>query len=286
VNIEVPPGYGLKLLPAQKWEAEDLDDMRDKLLIWEAPRQGHVYTLSADVSDGIGLDNSVIDITRMPTPAEPMEQVAQFVTDKIGPLELAYIIDPIGRFYQDGDGQEAMAAIETNASGISTQNELQAHLGYTNFYVWQTFDHRNPAKRYTQRLGWYTSPRSRPIMLDHYFKALTSTDPLTGKPDYIINSPFTIAEMRNFITHSTLRYAEAAPGATDDCIMTGAIGVIVSHFRNYDEVEPVAEARRRHSEEAMRKQLLAERMGQRRDFQNTDTTADEMNGIDEEDRYE
>jgi hypothetical protein len=285
MNIEIPPGYGLRLLPDKSWEGAELDELRDKLLIWEAPRRGFTYTLSCDVSDGIGLDNSVIDVTRMPTVHEPMEQVAQFVTNIVGPLELAYLLDPIGRFYKDDEGQEALCAIETNASGISTQNELQAHLGYTNFYIWQTFDHRNPAKRYTQRLGWYTSPRSRPIMLDHYFKAINSADPLTGKPDYIINSPFTIAEMRNFITHSTLRYAEAAPGANDDCIMTGAIGVIVSHFRNYDEIEPVAEQRRRHSEELVRKQLLAERLGQRRDYINTDCTADEMDGREEEDSY-
>ena len=286
MNIEIPPGYGLKLLGERNWASADPEELMDKLLIWEAPRPGFQYTLSADVSDGIGLDRSVIDITRMATVHEPAEQVAQFVTDQVGPLELAYVIDPIGRFYKDDDGQEAMCAIETNASGISTQNELQAHLGYTHFYVWQTFDHRNPAKRFTQRLGWYTSPRSRPIMLDHYFKAINSIDPLTGRPDYIINSPHTIQEMRNFITHSTLRYAEAAPGANDDCIMTGAIGVIVCHFRNYDELEPVAEARRRHSEEALRKQLLAERIGARRDFQNTDSTADEMDGRDEEEFYE
>lgn len=286
MNIEIPPGYGLRLLPAQSYASAELEDLMDKLLIWEAPRAGFLYTLSVDVSDGIGLDRSVIDVTRMATVHEPAEQVAQFISNQIGPLELAYIIDPIGRFFKDDDGQEAMCAIETNASGISTQNELQAHLGYSHFYVWQTFDHRNPAKRYTQRLGWYTSPRSRPIMLDHYFKALTSVDPLTSKPDYIINSPHTIAEMRNFITHSTLRYAEAALGANDDCIMTGAIGVIVSHFRNYDEMEPVAEQRRRHSEEALRKQLLSERMGTRRDYQNCDATADEMNGTEEDEYYE
>lgn len=291
MNVDIPPGYGLKLLREENWGSKDLEELRNKLLIWEPPRRGHIYTLSADVSDGIGADNSVIDITRMPTVSEPMEQVAQFVTNDINSLELASIIDPIGRFYKDDDGQEAMAAVETNNSGISTQNELQAHLGYTHFYIWEYFDVSDPRRRKSRRLGWYTSTRSRPIMLDHYFKAITSKDPLTGRPDYIINSPFTIAEMRNFITQSTLRYAEAAPGGTDDAIMCGAIGVIVSHFRNYGETESIAEQRRRQSEETLRKQLLSEKQGQRRDYQNTDWLSDEMSdGVyradDPEDYYE
>lgn len=282
MNIEIPPGYGLQLLPAENYAEADLDELRDKLLIFEPPRRGFQYIMSCDVSDGIGVDNSSIDITRCPTLKEPAEQVAHFVSNQVGPLELAYILDPIGRFYKDDDGNEALAAIETNASGISTQNELQAHLGYTNFYIWEYFDSADPRRRKSRRLGWYTSPRSRPIMLDHYFKAIHSVDPLTGQPDYIVNSPFTLEDMRNLITHTTLRYAEAAPNKHDDCIISGAIGVIVAHFMNYAEREPLAEQRRRKGEEEMRKQLLAERHGQRRDFQNTDSTWEEAEGRDED----
>ena len=137
MNVEIPPGYGLKILGQHEWEGLDFTDplsyvpaLMDNLLVWEAPKAGNKYILGVDVSDGIGQDRSVIDVHRVATLHEPAEQVAQFITDSRDPSELALVVDPIGRFYKDDDGQEALAAIECNNHGLTTQSELQGHLGY------------------------------------------------------------------------------------------------------------------------------------------------------------
>lgn len=285
--IRVPPGFGMRVLSREEKAAALLEDayagLYDKLLIWEPPRKGFLYVVSVDVSNGRGLDNSVIDVTRVGTIREPDEQVAQFVTCEVEHDELAYFIDPIGRLYQGRDGMPALLAIECNAMGIGTQAELQKHLGYPNFFIWQTLDHVDPGKAYTHRIGWYTTPRSRPIILGRYYKAVKTVDPHTGLPDYRINSPLTQQELQTFVSPTrAIWMAEAAPGAHDDCIMAGAIGVYVAQTLQETFRETVHEARRRLSEESARISEKEKLSGLGISPQTTDISANQLNGIEDD----
>lgn len=290
MNIEIPPGYGLRPLGRESWQKADLSDptsftdqLLDKLMVWEAPkgREGHRYIIGVDVSGGLGLDRSVVDVYRAPTITQPIEQVAQFVSDSVSPTKLAYIIDPIGRFYSDEEGQEALLAIECNNHGLGTQSELQGHLGYSNFYIWQYFDRRDPRRRHSNAFGWYTTRRTRPWLIEKFVDSINEVDPLTGLSDCVINSPFTISELRDFQSSGTLAEAEAAPGAHDDAIMAAAIAIFVSSAERYSETEPLNEQRRRLHEEKLRKQFVEGQTGVKRDYQNTLCSADEMWGGEE-----
>lgn len=291
--FEIPPGFALQLLPKPTWKALPLrndanfaDSLLDKLLVWEPPRRGFVYVLSADIGGGVGQDYSVIDVTRVGTLTEPDEQVAQFVSNTIDPTDFAHPIDVIGRFYADEEGEEAMAAIECNIGpGIATQAELQRHLGYSNFFIWQYYDKTDVSRSFSRSIGWFTTPKTRPLIISRYIKAVNTLDPVTLKPDYLINSPFTIEELQDFQTAGQIWEAEAASGATDDCIMTGAIAVWVAQTLHFEDREPLADQRRRQSEEAARKAEGAALHGNvKPDFQNTDTTYDEM--MDREEFYQ
>ena len=130
-------------------------------------------------SDGLGQDYSIIDVIRQPTIEEPAEQVAQYGTNELDPKALAFVCDAIGRYYADADGIEALAAIETNNHGLATQDTLQLHLGYGHFYVWEYADAATPERRYSTRIGWLTSPRTRPLLLASFYGAVTTFDPIT-----------------------------------------------------------------------------------------------------------
>lgn len=278
----VPPGYGFRRLsPA---ELQGLPSLRHSVLaIWEYPRgRGRRrYVLSADVGDGLGQDYSVVDIIRLPTIEEPAEQVAQYVSRTIDPKGLAFVCDAIGRFYKDEDGIEALAAIETNNHGLSTQDTLQLHLGYSAFYVWEYADSASPERRYSTKIGWVTTPRTRPLLLSAFHDAVTTFDPISHAPDLILNSPSTRAELRHFITPDLIGNAEAAPGQHDDCILSGAIGYYVAWRLAGGETEPIAERRRRrtalqdHQQHAGAQAL--------RDWRNTATTAAEADTAEETD---
>jgi hypothetical protein len=272
----VPEGYGVvrRALPPRR----EARDYFRRLLVWEPPRADQLYVVSVDIGDGIKQDRSVIDVTRVGTIKEPDEQVAQWVDDETDPLSLAPVVDCIGRLYTGADGCEALAAIEINNHGAVTQAELQKHLGYQNFFVWQVVDAADPEKSYTTRIGWVTTRRTRPIILARYFKKLKAVDPTTGKPDYLINSPLTIEELRTFRVPDGGGIAEACaePGTHDDTIMAGAIGVHVASTLQYEEREPVDQTRRRLSEERSRKAESDSAWGGGRDYQNTESTADEV----------
>lgn len=253
----------------------------DALLIFEPPRRRpHFrefrYVLSADIGDGLGQDRSVACVTRVGTIEEPAEEVAQLVSDSVSPSQFAYLLDAIGHLYADHEGIEALAAIECNNHGLSTQDMLQLHLGYTQFYRWEYYDAANPSERYSKKIGWVTTPRTRPILLDKFHAALTTLDPVTGKPDYIVNSPWTIEELADFQTETILAEAEAARGAHDDCILAAAIGNYAAWRLAGGEQEPLGDRRRRKHEEAAARLAHAAKAGQRRDFRNTAVTAAEI----------
>jgi len=278
----VPPGYGFRRLTPQ--ELKDLPSLRSSVLaIWEYPRPRgrRRYVMSADVADGLGLDYSVVDVIRQPTIEEPAEQVAQYVSNRVDAKQLAFICDAIGRFYPDEDGIEALAAIETNNHGLSTQDTLQLHLGYGNFYVWEYADAASPDRRYSTKIGWVTTARTRPLLLSSFHDAIVSIDPITTQPDFILNSPITRAELRHFVTPDTIGNAEAARGQRDDAVLTAAIGYYVAWRLAGGETEPISE--RRHRRAALHQQQTQDATHAGRDWRNSDVTAEEADHAQEDD---
>jgi hypothetical protein len=277
----VPPGYGFRRLDAA--QLQQIPNLRQSVLsIWEYPRLrgNRRYVMSIDVSDGLGQDYSIIDIIRQPTIEEPAEQVAQYCTNTLDPKALAFVADAIGRYYQDGDQVEAMAAIETNNHGLATQDTLQLHLGYAHFYRWEYADAADAERRYSTRIGWMTSPRTRPLLLASYYGAITTVDPVSTLPDLILNSPITRGELRHFITASTIGEAEAARGQHDDAVMASAIGYYVAWRMSGGEIEPVAERRRR---KAALDTLNLEKGKTRPDYRNSPATVEEADDLEIED---
>lgn len=275
----VPPGYGFRRLPPV--ELADLPNLRASVLaIWEYPRLrgSRRYLMAVDVGDGIGQDYSVIDILRIPTVEEPAEQVAQYISNRLSASQLGYVCDALGRYYLDEDGIEALAAIECNIGpGIATQNTLQLHLGYTNFYVWEIADAASPEKRYTQRIGWATTARTRPIILAKFHESITTADPISGMLDLRLNSQITRQELRHLLIPpmpgARLGDAVAAAGHHDDAVMAAAIANWVGFVQAGGESEPIDERRRRR---AALQAYHTQTGGPRRDYRNTDIEADKI----------
>jgi hypothetical protein len=274
-SLIVPKGWGMRVLPErERRQLTDVADLFDHLLVWEPPRRGHRYVMSVDVSDGVGQDASVIDITRVATLSLPDEQVAQFATKTVDPIDLAFYCDVIGRFYVGADKQPAIAAIETAGHGLTTQAELQKHLGYFNLFIWQKEDARNPEGRFSNSVGFETNRRTRPIVVTRYLKRLKSGD-------YRLNSPITILELRTFrrAPGAPLGDSEADPldpSAHDDAIICGAIGVHVAQTLHYEEGETVDQVRHRLAEERSRRALHSDLTGVQLDYYNSDLSTEEM----------
>ena len=281
--FSLPAGYGFKRL--------SLDELRRRsdpfgcLQVFEHPRSRgpRRYVVGADVSDGVGADRSVAAVHRLGTIEEPEEQVALYASDAITPQQFAFVLDAIGRVYTDEDHYQALMAIEVNNHGLSTQDTLQLHLGYSHFYVWEYLDARSPDSRYSTKIGWATTTRTRPMLLDKLYHALTTLDPTTHQPELLIHATLLLDELADFQTETILAEAEAARGAHDDCVMATAIAHYVAWRLQGGEQEPLEERRHRYLAEKAARVAAAGPNPPRRDWRNTGTTAEEMKaGVDED----
>lgn len=95
----------------------------NNLRIFEAPKDGHSYFMTVDVSRGRGLDYSaviVFDVTAM-----PFKVVATYKDNNVSPMELPTLLYMLGNRYN-----EALVMIEANDLGESVANELWWTLEY------------------------------------------------------------------------------------------------------------------------------------------------------------
>ena len=275
----LPPGYGFR--KATLAELKEREDLLNLCQVWEPPRRrgARKYIVAADIGDGLEQDYSVAEVIRVGTIEEPAEQVAEFASNTLQPMDFAPILLALGQWYTDQDGIEACVAIETNNHGLSTQDTLQLHFKYTQFYIWEYYDSRDEHARYSTKIGWMTTPRTRPMLLDKFYRSLTTLDPITGLPDLVTHSPALHEELKDFQTDGALWEAEAARGAHDDHIMATAIGNYVAWRLQAGETEPLEDRRRRRNEQRLHNAQAAARAPSLRggvpDWRNTPATADE-----------
>lgn len=283
-QFPVPPGYGFRRLPPDELAALTANGLglrNTVLAIWEYPRaRGHYrYVLGVDVAYGLGQDYSVVTVVRTPTIEEPAEDVAQYCSNLVTPTQLAWICDAIGRLYPDDEGIEAMAAIECNMGpGLSTQDTLQLHLGYTHFYTWEYANARDADRRFSTRIGWYTTNQTRPILLSTFYESVTQVDEISQQTDLKLNSPVTRNELRHLVIPpgGTIGQAEAALSHHDDAVISEAIGYYVAYRLAGGEAEPIADRRRRRHAQIQYESKLPQSGVGKRDWRNSDVTSEQI----------
>jgi len=190
------------------------------LKVWKAPQPGQVYTLGADVADGgQGGDYSCIEVwKKLPAPYHA-EQVAEW-HGHLDPYNFAHVIAPLAKMYN-----EALVAVEINAHGLATQQELQRH--YWNLYQQEHFDrYKNTLQN---KIGWETSQRTKKLLISFGTHCIADMS-------IIIHSADLVQECMTFVRDDT-GSAAASGNGYDDRVMAGLIGLFVMH-QSIDE-EPL-----------------------------------------------
>ena len=99
---------------------------KDRFLdIYEEPVKNHTYTITVDVSEGLGQDYSaisVIDVTEL-----PYKLVAKYRNNQIQPMLLPTVIYTVARAYN-----EAFVLIEINSIGLQVADIMHYELAYDN----------------------------------------------------------------------------------------------------------------------------------------------------------
>ncbi len=237
IDVELVPlkfhGYGT---------AED-DDGRNRLFIWRWPKDGEKFGVSADSSEGIGLDQSVIQVLSQQVPMlAPSEQCAEFASQYVNPIDLWPLLLALGTLYStkiDGLYQQAKMTIEVRSESDSTLLELRKR-GWRNFAAWiPDVAGKNIQPGKSRKLGWYTNVWSRRRIMSYLIKNIR---------DFAvdINSPWLINEFKTFQQDDDTQKLQAEYGAHDDRVMAFAFGWYALHWLDIPEerlpVQPQVEA--------------------------------------------
>lgn len=152
----------------------------DPLHVWTLPSPEDRYVVGADVAEGLEHgDYSCAQVLSVRTGS----QVAMW-HGHIAPDEFADELSKLGRFYNN-----ALMGVEANNHGLTTTTALR-NLRYPAIYRDRTVDQvSNKAKN---RLGWFTSRTSKPLMVDELAMALKAGE--LG-----IYDKRTIAELKTFV---------------------------------------------------------------------------------------
>ena len=191
----------------ENWQNKSKDRseefMDGALWIFKEPVDGHEYVIGADCAEGVGQDNSCLEVLDQGT----MEQVAEFYSSLVPPHVFAQIINQIGYYYNT-----ALAVVENKGQGAAVLGLLTHDLGYDNIYY--------DAKGKQQVPGLKTGKDNRPLFLETLQNRVT-----TGTVK--INSRRLVKELETFYFNSSSKKPEAQRGRHDDAIMSISMAMYV-----------------------------------------------------------
>jgi hypothetical protein len=195
-----------KVSSLAKYCLEPVKTMDDgSFTVWKEPVPGRKYFIGGDVGEGVP-DG---DFSCAKVLDEDMTEVASW-HGIIKPENFAKKVAEIGLYYNG-----AIVGIEANNHGHTVLNVLRNSLYYGNLYYMLDYDRRKGKK--VRKLGWQTTGRSRPILLDDFKHSIEGGDTH-------VNDPGTLEECNSFIDNGTGKY-EAPRGEHDDRIFAHGIAI-------------------------------------------------------------
>lgn len=199
--------HALRLRAPEPIENLWLDqDGQAQLRIWKAAVAGRRYAIGGDVAEGVPGGNYSAAVVRDVKTLEPVA----VMRGHWKPEDFGKRVAEVGEKYNG-----AYLAVERNNHGHSTLNTLQNQLDYQNLYWHREYDAKNGIGN--QVIGWATTPKSRPIMLDRHREAVESGE----APLWDVRA---IDECSTFVKQEGKRLTYAAEeGCQDDLVIADSI---------------------------------------------------------------
>lgn len=200
----------------QEGDEAPYPEFEDRFHIWEKPIRGCKYTLGVDVSLGNkGGDYSSITVIKKGEGHQLDEEVAWW-HGYIHPEKLAEVVLAIGWYYD-----EALAAVEVNSMGMTTNTLLMRDFEYENIYRFKRMDRLKNFM--TDIVGWWTDYKSKRALISKVSKEML-------EDQIIIRNKYFIDELRDFTEEGA-----DGEGAHDDICMGFMIALYCSHEGEFSE---------------------------------------------------
>lgn len=256
-SLPVNAGYAFRPIHIDKYP---LISFQNKVFIWEMPEKNEEYAIGVDTAEGVGKDNTVIQVIRKGSPDRHAAQVAEFASKDINAYESWPFVWALASLYStsiNGLKRQAKVVVECAANGSSVQDELKKR-GWRRFHIRSQPSRRQYNLAQERLLGWKTDTMTRPIMIDFLLTGL--------KERWLdINSPKLVDEL-DMLWLNEKRHGriEHRPDSHDDRVFSLGIGLYSLHWNGiYRSPSPMYVERQEQEAErskyAIYKPGLAER---------------------------
>ena len=182
------------------------------LKVWDLPEGDEEYVIGADVAEGLEIassgkegDYSAATVIRK----RDCKVVARW-RGHIDPDVFGSVLFDLGTFYNS-----ALLAVEVNNHGLTTISKLK-ELYYRNLYRREK-GHEEWFEEHTSRLGWQTSIKTKPLMIDGLATAIRE-NAIIDRDSTFINECMTYIVDENGRTNAQL-------GCHDDTVIATAIAL-------------------------------------------------------------
>lgn len=180
-----------------------VEDPKGYVTIWEEPKPNRFYCVGADVAEGLIHGDYSCGVVG---DSESFDIVAMW-HGHIDPDLFGNELVRLARYFND-----AYLGVESNNHGLTTLTSIKK-LEYWNLYFTKNFD--RVSDQITQKLGWTTSSKTKPLMIDKLAEFVREM--------YLgIYSDAVISEMYTYVIEDDGK-TNAQPGCNDDTVMACAI---------------------------------------------------------------
>lgn len=179
-----------------------LEDAKGYISIWEEPKPNVTYAIGADVAEGLASG----DFSCALVGSDEFDVVAMW-HGHIDPDLYGVELVKLARYFND-----AYLGVENNNHGLTTLTTIKK-LEYWNLYFSKSHD--KISEGVTQKMGWTTSIRTKPLMIDKLAE-------FVREHHMGIFSNLIISEMFTYVIEDN-GSTNAQAGCHDDTVMAGAI---------------------------------------------------------------
>lgn len=185
--------------------------------IWEEYDPEKIYAIGADVSEGVGLDASVMEIFDITNPTE-IVQVAEYHNNKIGPSEFTNVIAEIC-----GHWGNPVLLIERNNQGTGVCDRMANEFMYQNLVSWGAKEaHKNKQNGMISHIN----TKYKAVLNMRYFVNEVQT--------VKFRSLDCLKEFKNFVRYPNGSW-KAKAGEHDDRVMA-TVWMLMSLFNDITEL--------------------------------------------------
>jgi hypothetical protein len=165
------------LIPLLPVDEEKEVDSFDKLLVYEAPQHGYMYSCGIDTADGLGKedeDRTAVSMTRNRFGDEYDYQVAELVSNRINSAQIVGFAACMAAWYGEnaGDPRGVKFCVEQiGRPGDTCQHQLKL-MGFHWHHIPRRYDSKKIKDDSRKKQGWYSNVWSVPILMTRFTEAV------------------------------------------------------------------------------------------------------------------